>query len=273
MVDPPRTVAGVIRRGFAIWANSATALWGVLLPLSVLSQLVSVLLIVVAAPSGSTVINGTIYVPAGSSTGAIATAHIVALALTALIAVLAAGVSLRVLTATATGSRSGGREALRFAWARYGGLLWLGILYLAVVAGGSLLLVLPGIYVAVACTAALPVLVLEDKRGFDALRRARDLSKGRWWATLGAIAPAWVVVVGGGLLVNSVLRSSGSVAGSALTEAFGGLVIQVLLVPIGTAAAVAVYFELRARHEPLPAVALPASVVAPPPAGADIWWS
>ena len=277
MVDPPRTVGGVIRRGFAIWAEGATTLWAVLLPLALVSQLVGVLLTVATAPHGSTVLNGTIYVPAGSSTGAIRTAHIVGLALAALIGVLGAGVALRVFTAAASGSRPAGREALGFAWARFGGLLWLSILYAAVVVGGSILLVLPGIYIAVACTAVFPVLALEDKRGFDALRRARDLSKDRWWATLGAILPAWVLVVGGGVLVSSVLRGSGSISGYALTQALGGLVIQVLLVPLGTAASVAVYFELRARHEPLPTLARSVSVATPTPgadaSGGDIWWS
>jgi hypothetical protein len=136
-----------------------------------------------------------------------------------------------------------------------------------------LLLVAPGIYIAVACTAAFPVLVAEDKRGLHALGRARELSKGRWWATFAAMAPSWLLAAGGAFLVTYALRVNGSVATYALTQAFGSLVISVLFVPIATAASVAVYRDLRAHREHVPMiVAAPAAVAAAPPSG-DIWWS
>jgi len=275
MLGQPRSIGGVVRRGFEVWARSATTLWGVLVPLALATQIVAAIATITAAPAGSTAIDGRIYVPANASTGAVNAAHLLGLALTALIGVLAAGVAVRVFGEAAAGSTPSGRSALRFAWARFGGLLWLAILYAAVVAGGSLLLVLPGIYIAIACTAAIPVLAAEDKRGLRALRRARELSKGRWWATLGAMAPSWVLAVAGAFVVTSALRVSGSVTTYALAQALGGLVIQVLLVPIVTAASVAVYLDLRARREPLPITGPPLAAVTgpPPPAVRDGWWS
>jgi len=198
MGDEPRSVGGVVRRGFGLWAENATTLWGVLVPLALASQLVCVVAIVATAPRGSKVIDGTIEVPTGAATGAIGAAHLLGFALTALLGVLAAGVALGIFSEAAAGSRSSGRSALSFAWSRIGALMWLGLLYAAVVAGGSLLAVLPGIYIAIACTAAYPVLFAEDKRGLGALARARELSKGRWWATLGAMAPSWLLVGGRG---------------------------------------------------------------------------
>ena len=274
MGDEPRSVGGVVRRGFGLWAENATTLWGVLVPLALASQLVCVVAIVATAPRGSKVIDGTIEVPTGAATGAIGAAHLLGFALTALLGVLAAGVALGIFSEAAAGSRSSGRSALRFAWSRIGALMWLGLLYAAVVAGGSLLAVLPGIYIAIACTAAYPVLFAEDKRGLGALARARELSKGRWWATLGAMAPSWLLAGGGALLVTFTLRVNGSVASYALTQAFGGFVISVLLVPIATAASVAVYRDLRAHREHVPRIApAPAAVAAAPPPSGDIWWS
>lgn len=276
MGERPRSVGGVVARGFGLWAESAITLWGVLVPLVAVSQAAVVVALVATAPSGSTVLNGTIYVPAGSPTGAIRAAHLGGLALSALVAVLAAGVAVRILTQAAGGTPGDGRAALRFARSHFGALVWLGVLYAAVVAGGSLLLVLPGIYVAVACTAAFPVLVAEDRRGLDALRRARELSKGRWWATLAAMAPSWIIAGGGAALVTVVLRVNGSVASYALAEGFGGFVIAVLLVPVATATTVAVYGDLRARREPPLLAAGRVAIAATPssqPPGGDIWWS
>jgi hypothetical protein len=276
VADRPRSIGGVVRRGVELWAQSAITLWGVLVPLAVLFQLAAAIAMISSAPSGSTVINGTIFVPAGAGTGSVEAAHLVGIALTALSGLLGAGVALRIFSAAAAGSSAGAGAALRFASSRFGGLVWLGILYGAVVAGGVVLLALPGIYIAVACTAALPVLVLEDKRGLGALTRARELSKGRWWATLGAMAPSWLLAAGGGLLITTTLRVSGTVTTYALTQALGWLVIQVLLVPIGTAASLAVYLDLRARREPIPlrvaglaAVAVPS----PGPGRGEQWWS
>jgi hypothetical protein len=244
-------------------------------PLALASQLVAVIATIAAAPSGSTAIDGRIYVPAGAGTATIDTAHLLGLALTVLVGVFAAGVALRIFGDVAAGSAPSSRAALRFAWSRFGCLLWLAILYAAVVAGGTLLLILPGIYIAIACTAAFPALAAEDKRGLRALDRAHKLSQGRWWATLGAMAPSWVLAVGGAFIVTSALRVSGSVTTYALTQALGGLVVQVLLVPVATAASVAVYLDLRARREPLPVTSAPLAAVpaASPPGDFEHWWS
>jgi hypothetical protein len=86
-----------------------------------------------------------------------------------------------------------------------------------------------------------------------------------------------MLVGGGTALITFVLRVNGSVSSYALAEAFGGFVIQVLLVPIGTATTVAVYRDLRARREPMPTNtvgrAIIAPLVSPPPPSGDIWWS
>jgi hypothetical protein len=276
MGDEPRSVGGVVRRGFAVWAQSAITLWGVLVPLALASQLVSVVAVIAAAPSGSFVQNGTIFVPAGAATSPIRIAHLVGIALTAIVGVLGAGAGLRIFAQTAAGSTPAGRPALRFAWSHFGSLVWLGILYAAVVLGGSFLLVLPGLYILIACTAAFPVLAGEEQRGLRALGRARELSKGRWWATLGAMLPSWILAGGGTALILFVVRVNGSVTNYALAQAFGGFVIQVLLVPLGTAASVAVYLDLRARREPMPTNNVGRAIIAPltlPPPSGDIWWS
>ena len=67
------------------------------------------------------------------------------------------------------------------------------------VALGLLLLVIPGIYLAVRWFFVPQAVVVENARGPAALRRSRELTSGTWWRTFGIIllanlrppCPAW----------------------------------------------------------------------------------
>jgi hypothetical protein len=274
----PRPVMAVVRQGLRLWADNALALWGVIVPVTVLAELVVVLATVATAPAGSTVLNGTIYVLPGSSTATIVTVRLLGDAVGALVGVLCAGVALRIFSEAAFGRAVPAREALRFGRQRFGALLWLGILSGLITAAGIFALILPGIYLIVAFAVAAPVLVIEGHRGIVALQRSRELIKGRWWPTLGALLPTMVLVGAGALVVETTLRTSGGVSGFALTQAVGVVVLQALLVPLATATSVAIYFDLRARRGPgrieaaAPQAGSPAPPTAPAAAG-DIWWS
>ncbi len=67
------------------------------------------------------------------------------------------------------------REALK----RYLRVLWVAVLLLLVVLGGTLLLVIPGILLALRYGLAIPAAILEDKRGWAAMRRSHELTRGR----------------------------------------------------------------------------------------------
>jgi hypothetical protein len=267
----------VVRQGLRLWADNALTLWGVIVPVTVVAELAVVLATVAVAPAGSSVLNGTILVP-GTSTGAIVTVRALGDVVGALVGVLCAGVALRIFSEAAFGRTEPARAALRFGGQRFGGLLWLAILAGLLTFLGGVALILPGIYLIVAFALAAPVLVIEGQRGIVALRRSRELIKGRWWPTLGALLPTMIFVAAGALVVATTLRTSGSVSGFALTQAVGVVVLQALLVPLTTATTVAIYFDLRARRgpgrieAPAPAADPPAPPIAPAPAG-DIWWS
>jgi hypothetical protein len=239
---------GVARHGFALWAQSATKLWTVLVPAFGAVQLIGVLMITSAVPAGSFVRGNTIYI-AGTSDAGLVRAGVVLLILIALVSVFASGVSLRMFAAAEAGESESASGAARFGFARYGSLLWLSLLFAVCIAAGSVLLILPGIYLVVAFSAALPVLVIEDRRGGKALTRARELVKGRWWATLGAILPSIALFVGAELIVGAAVDVNGTVTNLALTQGVANLVLEVLLTPILTATTIAVYADLRARKE------------------------
>lgn len=272
-----RTPMGVAARGFALWAHSATRLWTVLVPVFGVAQLIGFGMIVSAAPAGSFVIDNAIFVPSGS-TSALVRAHVLLFILIALVGVYAVGAALRIFGAAVVGESATASDAARFGLSRYGSLLWVSILVGVCTAGASVLLILPGIYVLVAFSAALPVVVLEDARGGKALMRSRQLVKGRWWATLGALLPCIALLVFGDVVVAAAIHVSGSVANLSFTQGVAQLVLEVLLTPILTATTVAIYEDLRAREQargvavPSEPVASGAAVAVEPAAQAERWW-
>jgi hypothetical protein len=267
---------GVAGRGFALWAQNATKLWTVLVPAFGAVQLLGVLMIDSAVPSGSFVINNTIVVNWASTAGVVR-AHAFVVILVALVSVFAAGVGLRIFASAAAGESESASDAARFGLARYGSLFWVSLLYGICIAAGTLLLVLPGIYLLVAFAAALPVLAVEDVRGGKALSRSRELVRGRWWATFAAFLPCIALFVGGYLIIGAAIHVNGSVANLTLTQGVAQLVLEVLLTPILTATTVAIYADLRARKEPGQLLDLsepsPAAAVASAPAAqGENWW-
>jgi len=153
------------------------------------------------------------------------------------------------------GEEVGWRSSLRFALRRLPAIVWMTILAAILVALGTLLLIIPGIYLYVAFTVAVPVLLVEGVGPWRALRRSRQLVKGRWWGTLG-------VAVVGALLVSVVsLAVSGLIVGVAFANpprnTVTGFVLNTLAATIGsmiaTPAAAAfitvLYIDLRVRKE------------------------
>jgi hypothetical protein len=97
---------------------------------------------------------------------------------------------------------------------------------------------------------AVPVLMTEDRRGFAALRRSRELVRGHWWQTFAAAVVAGVVTAGLGLLVERGLVLNGSVTGFELARAAAFLIVEIFVVPFSVATIVAIYVDLRDAKEP-----------------------
>jgi len=84
-----------------------------------------------------------------------------------------------------------GKKANKFAIDLILPLMWIGILQFVIILGGFILLIIPGIYLAVALMFSQILLVSEGVRGSKALQMSRELIKGRWWSVL------WRVFAGG----------------------------------------------------------------------------
>ena len=136
-------------------------------------------------------------------------------------------------------------EAYRFGAARMWSTLLVSVLTGLAVAGGIILLVIPGIIFLTRFVVSVPALVVEGKRGRAALSRSWNLVVGHSWPVFGTLLVAGLIsgAVSGVLTApfSGAWLVRGLLAGiaSAITTPFTGLVFSL------------VYFDLRVRKDGL----------------------
>jgi len=114
---------------------------------------------------------------------------------------------------------------------------------------GFIALIIPGIYVAVRLWVVAPSVVVENRRGMDAIRRSWGLVKDNWWRILGITIVVGIIAgvagailsVPGTLIADSTgsgpIALVGQIFGDAITYSFQALT------------ATLIFFDLRARKE------------------------
>ncbi len=105
------------------------------------------------------------------------------------------------------------------AWPLVLPMLWIGVLEAVIVLGGFILLVIPGMYLAIALSFSNLFLLEKNLRGIPALAASRALVKGRWWSTF------WRILVGGivfggiiGLVTSIIFAIFASLAGETVVN-------------------------------------------------------
>src|SRR4051812_23516014 len=206
--------------------------------------------------------------------GAYVAGQTVILALALLSYLLGTVACYRAVSDTYLGRPTSWRASLAYATERLGATLWLTIILVAGLAAGFIALVLPGVWLFIAWSVAYPVMLVEGTGGVTALRRSFRLTEGRWWATFGRVAAAYIMVavvagVAGSAFVGvaDALTDDTSFAALVLERA-GDLLVSVVTTPFLAAVTTLVYFDLRARKEGAraapPAPAGPSEPFGPP---------
>jgi len=111
-------------------------------------------------------------------------------------------------------------EKSKKAWSLFFPLFWVAILSGLATFAGFILLIVPGIYLAVAFAFSQIILVDQGVRGTQALAASRALVKGRWWASF------WRLIAGGvvfglliGIIVGILVAIATALVGSAAMSA------------------------------------------------------
>jgi hypothetical protein len=149
------------------------------------------------------------------------------------------------------------RRSLRFAVRRLGGLFGVAIVGGILVALATVALIVPGVWLFVSYSVAVPALLLERIGPIDALRRSFRLVRGRWWSTAGTLLVGYLLIgilgalVTGVIMVVPSLAAEGNTLVGALGAVVGGTVGSVLTTPYSAAVVTLLYFDLRVRKEGL----------------------
>jgi hypothetical protein len=154
------------------------------------------------------------------------------------------------LGATPSASRS-----LRFGLRRLGMVLLLSIVWGVGLGLASILLLIPGIWLAVTWCLSIPVMLFERVGPFAALQRSFALVRGRFWATLLIVAVGYVLtVIVGGFISLTLLGIARAAAGDNLVangvaQVVGGTIAGAITYPFAAAVLTVLYFDQRVRKE------------------------
>jgi hypothetical protein len=122
-----------------------------------------------------------------------------------------------------------------------GRLLGAGILAGLGVALGLLLLIVPGLYLMTIWAVIAPVIVVEDRRVFEAFGRSRELVRGHGWTVFGIVLVVGILSA----IAASLLQAAFSFLPLFLEIFIGSTIAQAVVAPFGAIALAVTYFRLR----------------------------
>ncbi len=178
----------------------------------------------------------------------------------ALISTWVTGASIKAVEAVYLNDGIKPLDAFRAVGPRYFSLLWAGILYVLAISFG-LLIIVPGIWLAVAYVFASQSIVIEDLPGRAGIGRSRTLVKGSWWRVAGYFLVITVLI----FILQAILSipfGIVSFAGLAMNPAgtqdmflfvtqAGSAVTSAILAPLSVIGSTLLYYDLRVRREGL----------------------
>ena len=177
---------------------------------------------------------------------AVASASLLAALVGLLLYQVLTGAITRTIAAEVTGQDLDLEQSYRFGFARLGPILVVSILVGLATLLGLIVFIIPGIYIGVRLAVSIQALVVEDRRGTEAMRRSWDLVGGYWWHAAFTILIAGLITA----VVNAVITAPFS-AGAWLLQAVAAAVATTVTLPYGALVGVLLYLDLRARKERL----------------------
>ncbi|MGH2580308.1 MAG: hypothetical protein ACRDGP_05580 [Actinomycetota bacterium] len=135
----------------------------------------------------------------------------------------------------------------RWGLARFGSVLLVALLVGIVVGVGFLLLIIPGFIFLVFLSVSEPALIVENRRGTDAMSRSWNLVRGHFWHALVVILVA-AIITG---VIQGILTAIGG--DNWFVAWIFTAIAQIITAPFTALVTVLLYLDLRARTEALTA--------------------
>jgi hypothetical protein len=247
----PRTVGEILGDAFRLyarhWQNLIVIVAAIVIPLSFLQVLLGDVLIREGLTEEG--FRNGVEVSTVTVLGATLAGLVVAFVWILMWTILTGAIT-RAAAGTFLGRDLDAGESYRFGFARFWSIVLVGVLSALAIALGFVLLIVPGFIVLTFLSCSIPTLVIEDRRGREALRRSWDLVRGHGWHVFGTIIVA--------ALLNGVVSSL-------LTAPFGdnwaarsivGAVVAAITMPYMALVGVFIYLDMRVRKERYTAVDL-----------------
>jgi hypothetical protein len=181
-----------------------------------------------------------------TATWAVGTAGLVAGLAGLLMYLVLTGAITRAVAGEVVGEDPSVEQSYRFGFHRLGSVLLVSVLVGLATIAGFILLVIPGIYIGVRLAVSVEALVVEGRRGTQAMGRSWELVGGHWWHAFGALVVAGLLTG----VVNAVITSPFGNT-SWLVQAVAAAIATVITLPYGVLVGVLLYLDLRARKENL----------------------
>jgi hypothetical protein len=178
---------------------------------------------------------------------------------------LVAAIVVHVLREAAVGPAPGPRSALQHGFGQWGALVGTMLLVVALVVAGLFALIVPGIVIGVHLAVVAQVVIVEDVRGAEALRRGWALVRGSAWWTFGVLLVANLIAGVLSLVVTLPLSVLAEQADAQAVTLVAEIVAHVFTLPLLAIATTLVYATLLVRERERGTPVLPGAPARPVP--------
>jgi hypothetical protein len=144
-------------------------------------------------------------------------------------------------------------ETFSAVYPKLGTIIVAGLLLGIAIAVGLVLLIVPGLYLMTIWIAVIPAIVLEHRGIGESFGRSRELVSGNGWNVFGVIVLTILLLIGVGIVVGLILSPLEQWVASLIQQIVANTIVTPFIVAVWTL----VYYRLKAREEPEPAVATP----------------
>jgi hypothetical protein len=239
----PRGIGEILTTAFQLYRRHWRTLLGiaavVVVPLTLLEYVFGHWL----RTQGEVTSNGVVV---STSFWAAATASLLAALVGLLIYQVLTGAITRAIAAEVVGEDPGVEQSYRFGFMRLWSILLVSVVVGLATVAGLIVFIIPGIYIGVRLAVSIQALVVEGKRGTEAMGRSWALVGGHWWHAFATLLVA-ALITG---VVNGVITAPFS-AGAWFVQGVAAAVATIVTLPYGALVGVLLYLDLRARKERL----------------------
>lgn len=250
---PQRKPGDILSKAFEIYKDNAQKLVVivavVVVPLTLISALLNYVIFKPTTASITVTESGVVAV-SGRSFAVATLLSLITLVIGVIISAVLQAALVRGAAQGTIGDPIDIEASYRWGFGRFGSVLLVSILVGLAVLGGFILFIIPGIIFWVMFTASIPALVVENRKGTEAMSRSWNLVKGHFWHALAVIVVAAIIA---GVVVGIISAIGNAIGDNFFVNWVFTSIAQILVAPFAALVSVLLYLDLRARSESITA--------------------